>query len=224
MAILADPVDTFYLSRKSTPVISRTGNAGVFSARTCTNPTNKRYQKMMDHRQILNTVKILWDSLSTPERNTWLSFAATYQTTNKYGDIISIGGWQWFCRYNITLASATLDMIIEAPPNPTPTYNPDFFVFVPQVGVGWFFNVSLSISAGQAVFVQRKIRQKRTTYKPPLPFDSYLSFIDSDIEPFELASSSEVDLPDQRYFCRLKSIDEYGRTGGFDIRDETSIP
>lgn len=223
MAIVANPVDTFYLSRKSTPVIQRGRFSPLLSARSYRSPVNYRYEKQMAHRKHFNTVKILWDNLAGIDKAAWQSFAATYFSTNKYGDVISLGAWQWFCRYNVTLATATLETIELPPSNPAPSYTPSFTVFDPDTTLGWFFNVDVSIPSGSAILVQRKINLPYQRYKPPLPFDSYRAFTSSDIEPFQLATIAEIPEINKRFFVRLKACDDFGRSGSWDISQRVSI-
>lgn len=223
MAIVANPVDTFYLSRKSTPVIQRGKFSPLLSARTNRSPVNYRYTKQMAHRKFFNQVKILWDNLSGIEKSAWQSFASTWFSTNKYGDVISLGAWQWFCRYNITLLSATLGTIDLPPSSTVPSYSPSFIVFDPDTTLGWFFNVSISIPTGAAILVQRKINLPYQRYKPPLPFNTYRAFTSSDIEPFQLATIAEVPKINKRFFVRLKACDSFGRAGSWNITDKVSI-
>jgi hypothetical protein len=222
MAIVIDPVDTFYLSRKETPVIQRGKFSPLLAARSNRSPVNNRHTNQMAHRKIFNEIKILWQDMPGVDKAVWQSFAATYFVTNKYGDVISIGAWQWFCKYNITLGSSGLEYIDLPPATPAPSYSPTFNVFEPLVGIGWFFNVDISIPSGSGILVQRKINRQYQIYKPPLPFDSFRSFTSSDIEPFQIATVAEIPEINKRFFVRLKPCDEFGRSVGWDISDKVS--
>lgn len=224
MAIVKNPVDTYYLSRKSNPVIQRVRTPGLLAARSIRKPVNYRHSKQQAQRTFVNQVKILWDNLTGSEVATWQSFAATYTTTNRYGDTIMIGSWQWFCRYNLFLLSCNLDTILEAPPDDIPSYDPTFLIFNPIVSVGWFFNVTMSLPSGKAILVQRKISLPYKFYAIPKPLYSYRYFDSSDIEPFSIASGSEVVSGSRAYFVGLKACDEYGRSSGWQYFREVSIP
>ena len=222
MAILIDPADPFYLSRKETPVIQRGRISPNLCARTNRSPVNYRHAKQQLHRLIFNQIKILWQDLSGVEKAVWQSFAATYFVTNKYGDTIAIGAWQWFCKFNVTLISAGLAPVELPPATPAPSYSPAYNVFDPLVGIGWFFNVDISIPSGSGILVQRSINRSYQIYKPPVPLNSYKSFESSDIEPFALATVDEISDINRRFFCALKACDDFGRSSGWQIYSKVS--
>ena len=66
MAIVKNPSESHYLSRKKSPVIYRGGSSGLLYGRNCRKPANYRYDKQQAHRKLFGTAKILWDSLSPP--------------------------------------------------------------------------------------------------------------------------------------------------------------
>jgi len=222
MAIIIDPVDTFYLSRKETPVIQRGRLSPNLSARTNRLPVNNRHKKQQAHRKIFNEIKILWENLPGVDKAVWQSFASTYFTTNKYGDTIAIGAWQWCCKFNVTLGAAGLPYIDLPPATPAPSYTPSFNVFEPLTGIGWFFNVDISIPVGSAILVQRSINRQYQIYKPPVPLNSYRSFESSDIEPFSLATVDEISDINRRFFCAIKACDDFGRSPGWQVFQKVS--
>lgn len=222
MAIIKDPVPTFWRSKKRKPVLQvQWFDKG---ARCSCSQTNRRHARQMAYRMGFARVKLLWDNLSTAQRTTWQTFASTFTSVNKYGDTIWIGGWQWFCRYNCRLVSTGQSLILNAPANDTPSYTPSFNFGPPVGGSDWSVTLVPAPAANESLLIRRKINQPYSYSTSPLPLQYFVQVVNGDPNPVTLGFSSEINYNYKKFFSGILPLDQYGRSSGWEYNVQTSNP
>lgn len=215
MATIKDPVPVYWRSHARRPVLQIQWNGK--GARRQPGNTNRRHAKQQANRIDFSRVLLFYRSLSMGEKITWENFSNTWTSTNKYGDTIVIGSWQWFSRFNVALLAVGLPMINVAPGTPMPTFNPNFSLIGAPINNPIYVSYSPVIPAGAGILVRRKIQVSKAISKAPLPLESYAQFQFGSANPHVIAGSTEnVNAGRQNWF-EFKPIDSFGRSPGSTI-------
>lgn len=222
MAIIDNPTPTFWRSKKRNPVLQlQWFDKG---GRSRKGVTNRRHPRQQQQRVNFQRVRFLWLSLTTAERDTWVNFASTYTTVNKYGDTIIIGAWQWFAKFNLRLISTGQSLLTNAPPDPTPAYTPAYNLSPPGGGSEWSVTIIPFPINSESVLVRRKINLPWSSSSPPKPLNFLKSVDSSDSSPVTLATVDEIDFDFKKFWVGFQALDDYGRTNGFEYFLSTSNP
>lgn len=213
MAIFENSLWTFWRDRNRFPV--QQINRSVDSSRSHTVPVNRRHPRQHEFRAALNSILFLWRALTSGQRATWNTFATANQSTNKYGNLVTISGYQWFCRYNLNLMANRQNLIANAPADPTSNYTPLITFTVPTFPATWGIEIDPAPAGNESLLVQTKINRSKSVIDPPLPLQFLRSVKPGDGSVLNMNPDSIIFVEGQSQWAGVKPVDAFGRTSGW---------
>ena len=151
-----------------------------------------------------------WRALSDYERDTWRDFGQTFPGTDKYGNPVAWGGYQWFTRCNSRVCLAGGAVISEPPPSDVCGYDPVFWAWF-DFGSGWLYlSFDPEPGAGQWVRVWFRGHCLQSIGSPPLPLPGTDPIVGPWPSPVVLAMYVSLAVVGERHWVRAQAGDEYG--------------
>lgn len=154
-----------------------------------------------------------WRSLSSIERDSWDEFGLDFTQPDRYGNMISLSGFNWFVKLN-SIARLWVNNPVPNPPgSPDCDYNPSISFSVGSTGepILLFFTPS-PIPAFSGIAVKRKLNAPISLFSfptlshfPPAPPGQNTLYV--------VANNSELSPDNRHHFFLAKPFDQFGRTG-----------
>lgn len=155
-----------------------------------------------------------WRNLSTSEKASWSSFSAANPSTDRYGNSIDIGGFQWFVRLNTRLLQGENSLIISPPSNGIPSFSPLISCSQNVLSGNLVATLDVYPSGIERLFWSAKLNVLASQSKPVNTFRTQGFFTSSDANPFLLFNQSAIKENGLVQKFRFLPVDSFGRSPG----------
>jgi hypothetical protein len=164
-----------------------------------------------------------WHALSVASQDLWRDFSVAWPLTSKYGSSIEIGGWQWFCKFNIPLYSKRNTLITVPPADPTSDYPATFSISLNGLSGDLELDLNALPIDEEFVIVQRMLNVPESAVRRRSYLKSFTTFTVESATPLVIAQASEIDLSKGRQKFKFSAFDSQGRLGNL-VFDDYLIP
>lgn len=208
MAKLKDPIQTHWRDGNPPPV----GQLNWFGDgnRSSRSPVNRYNGFKGLYKTYFASLVGLWHGLTVPQQDAWTTFSQSNPITDRYGQSIEIGGFQWFMKLNTFLLQAEESSLTSPPGTATPSYTPTFSVALNGGTGDAEVTPSPSPGAGEYFFIARSINRPLSQVAPVNTFKTQGFANSSDSFPFVVALASELESGAKRHKFRFKAGDANG--------------